>query len=103
MTHNPAQWLIALISRNRPIVAPNAAHGYRALVMTSGETLAHVFGRTEKECVANAHLIAAAPDLPAALEKAESAMTKEPVFNAWDLGASDILKTIRAAIAKARA
>ena len=48
------------------------------------------------ECMANAHLIAAAPDMLAALEDAREALNKPPFIN------SQTLKCIDAAIAKAK-
>jgi hypothetical protein len=70
---------------------PMASIGYRAIVTYDGETVCS----PSPMGLENARLIAAAPDLLAALKVAESAL------DAYSGGESSDLETIRAAIARA--
>jgi hypothetical protein len=87
--HTPGPWAV------------DDNHGRRYIEPgSSDEPVAEVCKKKGGEYLANAHLIAAAPDLLAALEACESAMASCMAdFNQYDQAAYD---AARAAIARAR-
>lgn len=92
MSHTPGPW-----QASRPLYKSR----YRAITpVFNGQTIAYVHHSLSMSTVANANLIAAAPDLLAALERIAEVTDNEvaqgvPVANA-------MRETARAAIAKAR-
>jgi hypothetical protein len=67
--HTPGPWKEARINSLTINVVPHSIHGFKAQVVGGGDgqMVAHAFGKTSAEAEANAHLIAATPDLLEAL------------------------------------
>lgn len=61
--HSSGLWLAAKQNASSLLVVPFQPHGFRCQIVTADSMVAHAFGRTEAQCEANAHLIAAAPML----------------------------------------
>lgn len=96
--HTPGKW--AIDRRRR-------ARGYAVAIFSGDRAICDVPDQNgdpgnDPESDANARLIAAAPDLLEALERAERALANTREHNPHDLGPSDTLIAVRAAIARAK-
>ena len=97
--HTPGPWKPAMMNSRLMNVLPHRVHGFIVQIVggADGQMVAHAHGRTEKECEANARLIAAAPDMLEALQGAAEA------FKPYDRFKVDVdaMRKLEAAIAKA--
>ncbi len=104
--HTPALWFPARITTKHLNIVP-VGGGYRCNIVggDDGTVVAIVCGRTERECEANTHLIAASPEMLAVLELAIGVLVTafgEPNNNPLEHGlAAAAIVSIRAIIAKA--
>lgn len=71
--HTPGKWMPAMMTTRLMNVVPHRLHGFIVSIVGGDGSgiVAHAHGPTEKECEANARVIAAAPDAIAALKRLE--------------------------------
>lgn len=98
MTHTPGPWIVGAEQDNRAAIVSNCEYYHVAHVLRGGAIKKH--RRTRQQTLANARLIAAAPDLLTACKAYEAYWAPTGKWSG-DPALLEIRRQMQAAIAKA--